>query len=52
MWDNDPLIIMIELTVMTMMKTVMVKMTMKSVLRSLRTGAPMCAHGKGRDEGP
>ena len=52
MWDNDPLIIMIELTVMTMMKTVMVTMTMKSGLRSLRTGAAMCAHGKGRDEGP
>ena len=42
----------IELTVMTMTKTVMVTMTMKSVLRSLRTGAAMCAHGKGRDEGP
>ena len=26
--------------------------TMKSGLRSLRTGAAMCAHGKGRDEGP
>ena len=26
--------------------------TMKSGLRSLRTGAAMCAQGKGRDEGP
>ena len=52
MWDNEPLIMRIELTVMTMMKIVMVTMTMKSVLRSLRTGAAMCAHGKGRDEGP